>query len=195
MTRRRLRPAHDPATLAVLYRTPYRSSDRGVGDHIERVHTTAGLAAGILRRYLPNRPVRIADLSAGNGETAALIGRLVGDTTTWLGDYAAHPDLNVVGPIEETILGCPTVDLFLLTETLEHLDDPDLVLRRIRGRAAWLVLSTPIGEATDDNPEHYWAWDQDDVYGMLVEAGWYPRTSGILEPDPNYYRFQLWACR
>jgi hypothetical protein len=30
---------------------------------------------------------------------------------------------------------------------------------------------------------------------MLVDAGWYPRTSGILEPDPNYYRFGLWACR
>src|SRR5262245_47837309 len=191
MTRERTRPAHDLATLAALYGVPYRSAERGP-DHIERVRVTAGLAAGIMARH---GLATLADLSCGDGEMARAVRLLLhpGIGLT-LGDYAAHPDLDLVGPMEETISQLDPVDLFLCSETLEHLDDPDLVLRQIRASAKWLVCSTPLAAWGDPNPEHYWAWDEADLHDMLIAAGWKPRTYATLQPEPGYYTFQLWAC-
>lgn len=191
MTRRRLRPGYDQATLARLYRRPYRAAERGLGDHIERVAVTAGLVAGVMRRY---QLTSLADLSTGAGELPLLVRGLLPTVTCYLGDYTAAPGLTVVGPIEETIQTCPQVDLFVCAETLEHLDDPDAILRAIHAKAHWLVLTTPIGEETDANPEHYWSWDLGDLLTMFIASGWRAKTSGVLEPAPGYYRFQLWAA-
>jgi hypothetical protein len=191
MVRRRLRPAHDAATLARLYARPYRSAERGP-DHVERVATTAGLVAGVMRRHQLSS---LADLSAGDGELARTVGILVPHTRLWLGDLVPAPGLDVTGPIEDTITSFRQVDLFLCSETLEHLDDPDRVLQQVRERARWLVCSTPIAEQGTGNPEHYWGWDADDVRAMLEDAGWEPQTFGFLAPRPTYYTYQLWAAR
>jgi hypothetical protein len=191
MTRRRLRPAHDPATLQLLYRAPYHADDRG-GDHTERVAVTAGLTAGIMRRHGLRS---LVDLSCGDGQLARTVGVLVPHCRLWLGDLVAAPGLDVVGPIEDTITSFRQTDVLLCSETLEHLDDPDQLLLKARERALWLVLSTPLDAATDPNPEHYWAWDQGDIAAMLTTAGWQPATRATLTSEPGYYTFQLWACR
>ena len=187
----RLRPAHDLPTLASIYDRPYRSAERG-DDHIERVRVTAGLCAGLMQRY---GLTTLTDLSCGDGELPEMVRHLVPGIGLWLGDMAAAPGLHVTGPIEETLESFKHTDLFLCSETLEHLDDPADVLRRNHGKADWLALTTPIGEYLPENPEHYWGWDLGDVLTMLIQANWHPKTSGIFEPSPGYYRFQLWGCK
>ena len=108
-----------------------------------------------------------------------------------LGDFA--PGYELTGMIEETVHRVAHVNLFICCETIEHLDDPDAVLKQIRDRADALVLSTPIGETTPENPEHYWGWDQDGVRELLAGAGWEPVIQrDVLHP---LARFQLWGCR
>jgi hypothetical protein len=191
MTRQRLRPAHDATRLAGLYHEPYRAAERG-DDHIERVAVTAGLAAGVARRH---RLRTLADLSAGDGTVPQLTWLLAPEIHhAHLSDLVPPTGFQDRGPIEETLERCPEVDLFVCSETLEHLDDPDQVLAGIRTRARWLVCSTPLAAWGDPNPEHYWAWDEGDLHDMLTTAGWTPRTYATLQPEPGYYRFQLWAC-
>jgi hypothetical protein len=75
------------------------------------------------------------DLSAGD---ATIINAL--DTETkYIGDYV--PGYEYTGAIEHTLDLIPNVDLYICTETIEHLDDPDDVLRRIRAKSKMLILS------------------------------------------------------
>jgi hypothetical protein len=192
--RQRLRPAHSSRRLAELYGRPYNCWDRGE-DHIERVFATAGLVAGVAHRH---GLTTLADLSCGDGMIARYARALAPELELYLGDLvpAEWPNqpLGVVGPIEETLEVCPQVDLFLCSETLEHLDDPERVLVGIRKRSRWLVCSTPLAAWSDPNPEHYWAWDEAELHDMLTHSGWTPRTYATLQPAPDYYRFQLWAA-
>src|SRR5207253_9358794 len=86
--------------------------------------------------------------------------RLRASHNAWLelGDIA--PGYDHCGPIEETIdhLRWDKADLFILSETLEHLNDPDRVLRQIRNRTDMLKLSTPVVEDNDYNPQPVWGW-------------------------------------
>jgi hypothetical protein len=82
------------------------------------------------------------------------------------------------------------------SETLEHVEDPDAVLRAIRGRSWSLLLTTPHGEADDANPEHYWGWHADDLDPMLEAAGWSDRRVELFTPaSVPHYTFQIWTCR
>jgi hypothetical protein len=104
----------------------------------------------------------------------------------------------VIGPIEETLdlhRGGPQPlwDLFICTETIEHLADPDAVLCKIRERAKTLVMTTPVDEANTENWEHVWAWGVEDVQLMLVDAGWTPmRYCNLVCQN---YTYQLWCCQ
>jgi hypothetical protein len=182
--RARLRPAYTPERLGQIYAQPHRHDQWP--DHLVRVAVTIDLA-----RALAGRPATAADLSCGD---AAILKALDPDTT-YLGDYA--PGYQLHGPIEETITQIPRVDLFVCSETLEHLDDPDKVLHAIRGRAASLILSTPVDCWNDPNPEHYWAWSREDVEDMLATAGWQVAfyTGLDLRPTTGAYCFGIWGCR
>lgn len=182
--RKRLRPAYIPEQLSTIYATPHDHTRWP--DHLLRVNTTIELARWTASQ---NHCMTVADLSCGDGAIIKALGML----NRHVGDYA--PRYEYVGPIEETINQIPDVDMFICSETIEHLDDPDLVLRKIRAKAKHLILSTPIGEADDSNPEHYWGWDVDDVAGMLNAAGWDAPTCMILDLQPTYvYNYQIWAC-
>jgi hypothetical protein len=50
--------------------------------------------------------------------------------------------------------------VFVISETVEHRDDPD---------------ATPIEAWNDANVEHVWAWDRDGVEEMMTGAGWTPQ--------------------
>lgn len=184
MKRVRLRPAHDDAELARIYAKPH---DHTLWlDHKVRVHVTAAFA-----RALSGHVPSAADLSCGDG---AILNAIDADRR-YLGDYA--PGYPYVGRIEATITQIPKVQLFVCCETVEHLDDPDTVLKAIRGKTQNLVLSTPVDAFGDTNVEHYWAFDREAVEHMLRSAGFEPVVYNALDlrPAGGEYQFGIWWCR
>jgi len=180
--RKRLRPAHSPDKLANLYQVPHNHND--FPDHIERVNATITLA----RKHVVARTG--ADLSCGNG---AILSDLDLEERHF-GDLAGQWPYE--GPIETTIGLIPSVDVFVCCETLEHLDDPDAVLKAIRGKTTWLVLSTPVDAWNDTNEEHYWAWSSTDVDQMLTDAGFDVVAYERLSLSASYlYDFGVWVAK
>lgn len=154
-------------------------------DHQGRVDAAIRLGAALY-------PRTVADLSCGNAAIATAIRDQVG-AQLYLGDLA--PGYAICGPIEETIHEIPHVDLFICSETIEHVDDPDLVLRLIRDKADHLVLSTPEDEFDQGNPQHIWGYDTEAVRQMLIDAGWEPQVLEISDMRPQYvYSFQIWSA-
>ena len=182
MTRQRLRPAHTPEQLAEIYPQPHDHTHWR--DHHVRVDATIALAKGI------ENVTSVADLSCGD----AAIARAVNAATTILGDYA--PGYQHHGPIEETIHSIPEVDLYVCSESIEHLDDPDTVLKLIRSKAQHLVLTTPVDNWGDANIEHYWSWSRQDVEAMLTAAGWRFEVYNMLDMRAAWspYCFGMWVC-
>lgn len=184
--RKRLRPKYTDEQLAEIYAVPH-GHDLWV-DHIMRVDQTVAVG-----KQFAKAARSIGDLSTGDGAIPFDLATVGPQKTLYLGDFA--PSYDFEGPIEKTIHEIPHVDLFILSETLEHLDDPDSVLRDIRGQATSLLLSTPLAEDNDGNPEHYWSWDKDDVREMLVDAGWSPQVYSCIQFEYlNNYGFQIWGC-
>jgi hypothetical protein len=180
--RRQLRPFYTAEQLAQVYARPYDHTRWA--DHVERVAKTVQ-ALDAFAAQTDSRTV--ADLSCGDG---AIVGQ------------SRHPwterhldDFTRGSPIETTIEALSLVDMFVCSETLEHVQDPDGLLEKIRGKARHLLLTTPCGENDDDNPEHYWGWDADDLRTMLTSAGWTDATVERFTPSSvAYYTFQIWRC-
>lgn len=87
-------------------------------------------------------------------------------------------------------------DCVILTEILEHLEEPEYALRHARAHAGALVASVPIGDPEHGgNHEHLWSWDEASFESELLEAGWSPieRTTVIL-PGVNG-NSQIWVAR
>lgn len=185
--RKRLRPAWGPEDLARIYATPHDHTQWQ--DHVLRVDATIDVA----RKLIEGETVQTAaDLSCGS----AAVLRALDIPELHLGDYAAG--YQYTGPIEQTIDEIPDVDLFVCTETLEHLDHPDTVLEQIREKSRLLVLSTPVDNWDDRNLEHYWAWSEADVIAMLETAGFAVEVNLLLDfrrHGPDFYCFTILGCR
>lgn len=182
MYRNRCRPKYSDEELAAIYSRPWEMQSDWK-DHVLRQNATLLLAG----RFIQEDDKTGADLSCGDAYLARHIPQL-----TWiLGDFASGYGLR--GPIEQTIHQIPQVDIFLCCETIEHLDDPDAVLRQIRLKSKKLIISTPICRWIDENPQHYWSWDQKAVKSMLIDAGWNPVDYEETYSDPGYC-FQIWGC-
>lgn len=206
MTRVRLRearPEGEAAYYARVYPQGYRH-DRWP-DHVERVKASADM----IERYA-GQIRTAADLSCGDGALLNMISRHL--TRAVLGDLNGVPVsasvscraqvLETVGDVllPDSLTHLDPVDLFILSETLEHMDDPDDLLLRIGDVARYLFLSTPLEESADSgNLEHYWSWGQADVHWMLEAAGWSPLELELLRPVstrdlPGAYTYQLWMA-
>jgi hypothetical protein len=187
--RTRLRDMPSQHELSQLYATPHRH-DRWA-DHRVRVDTTIALA-----RHMIEPGDVVADLSCGDAAIANALAESH-QAKLFLGDYA--PGYELTGPIEQTINQLDTgVDLFICSETIEHLADPEAVLKAIRGKTSKLILSTPEGETRDiGNPEHVWGWDAEAVELMLTRAGFTPLMFNLLDLRPAgfVYAYQIWCCR
>lgn len=170
-----------------MYAVPHRH-DKWV-DHRVRVDVTIALG-----RNLIDAGATVADLSCGDAAIAYGLRKSHGAKLI-LGDLA--PSYEHTGPIEETIDAIPHVDMFICSETIEHLDDPDAVLTAIRGKTDRLLLSTPDNELSAANPNHLWAWDIEAVEDMLRAAGFTPEAFAFtdLRPSGGEYGFQIWGCR
>jgi len=187
MTRKQLRPFPTPQQLSQLYKKPH---DHWLfKDHLTRVTKTIEVA----NRHLKDAS-EIADLSCGDASIAKRLEHENFDIRLFLGDYA--PGYKFTGPIEQTIDDIGFVDMFICSETLEHLIDPDRVLAQIRNHTDFLILSTPVGEQLEDNKEHIWQWEREDVEDMLHKATFTPIEYVGLEMRPQYpYCFGIWACQ
>jgi hypothetical protein len=186
VTRVRLREAYSPEKLAEIYPAPHQHSKWP--DHQVRVAVTVQIAHALVGRIQT-----AADLSCGDAAILAALGVPV----RYLGDLAAGYPYQ--GPIERTVEEIPQVELFVCSETLEHLDDPDTVLKQIRAKTDALVASTPV-EAWGDaqrNPEHYHAWDRAAVEEMLTAAGFRVVLYNELDlrPGGGEYCFGIFGCR
>ena len=180
--RTRLRPAYSEQELARVYETPHQHSQWK--DHQLRVQMTIAFASWF-------KDVQsIADLSAGD----AVIINSIPATTRYIGDFA--PAYEFTGAIDDTIDLIPKVDLFICSETIEHLDDPEKTLAKIRAKTKALIVTTPDSETNDQNPQHYWGWDADGVRELLEGAGFKPVIFNALRfEEPNMiYDYQFWGC-
>lgn len=181
-----LRPFYTADEIDKMYNKPYNHAQWE--DRKRRVLATIDLG-----KWLCNyMEIRIAaDLSCGDG--AILRGLEI--PFPLYGDLVAAPHINMVGPIEHTVEVIDEVDLFVLTETLEHLQDPEAILQKIRARTTTLLFSTPVGEQGVGNPEHYWSWEVNDVESMLEQCEFNILQCTILDTGlPGGYVHGIWAC-
>lgn len=196
MTRTRLREAHKDPEEFYRERYPLGYQHTVWPDHVERVEASVNF----ILAHASTVDHAVADLSCGDG---ALVRRLLSERDPFR--YAICGDINLVygeveGPLPYTLDCLPThpyaVDLYICSETLEHMDDPDELLVRIKERSRALFLSTPVGETADHgNMEHYWSWDTDDIRKMLTDAGWGITAHEVFEPaSADTYTFQFWYC-
>ena len=97
--------------------------------------------------------------------------------------------------IEQILTRKVPYDVIVLTEILEHLPDPDTILRLARKRARSLVASSPeMRPGQEDwNPEHLWQFDGEGYEQMLVEAGWRAIQKTHLTFRTTY-NFQIWIA-
>lgn len=186
MTRLRLRDAYSEAALAAMYARPHDSERYGRGTRL-RVEMTIALGQAV---WPGAETMLVADLMCGDGKIARHLG-----LTPLLGDIA--PGHAITGPIEDTVNDLPEVDLFVLSEALEHLDNPAMVLSGIRSKSQRLLVTTPIEAWFDlwENPEHYWAWDRQGVEQLLGSAGWGVVAFASLDTRSlgELYNYGMWA--
>jgi hypothetical protein len=166
-----------------MYAAPH---DGSCGIHQERIGRTIALGN---KWFGPQR--QVTDLSCG---AEAQIPRGLDATRIQLGDLA--PGFDVTGPLHETITQVEPGGLFVLSETLEHLEDPVATLGIIRECFERLLLSTPwvTEDEQDANPEHVWAMDPVDLAWMLEFADWRLAFFEVFDARPHAYRWQIWGC-
>jgi len=127
----------------------------------------------------------------------AILGDISPDTVAKL--VPLDPGFEVdrrVADASKTLRSLDHVDAIVLTEFLEHIIDPDAVLRLARQKARWLVASSPITDGRDHTKQHYWAFDMEGYREMLEEAGWKPKAwfTANCEAHPYGLGFQVWAA-
>lgn len=182
---RRLRTAYTDAELAALYAGGYDHTR--FEDHVERIAHTIALLDGLAAKTDARS---VADLACGD---AAIVH---GSAHSW--ETRVLSDLSRDGvKIEDAVLVMEPVDVFVCTEIIEHVDQPARLLREIAKRARWIILSTPDGAFNDENPEHYWAWDQEAMDTLLRAGGWVDRDVTTFMPKAlgSPYLFQFWTAR
>lgn len=191
---RRLREYPTEAELAEFYSEPY--DHKRWEDHKQRVQWTIG----ILGPFVDKQNICYAfDPACGDG---TILRSLPADVDKHFGDLVLAPHVDVIGPLEDTIPAHathwddsnPCESLLILTEIIEHVKDPEQVLRLAHDNFEWLLLTTPINEIREKhfNPQHVWAWSQDEMRDLLKRTGWNTLYGAAL--NTFYYDYQLWIC-
>ena len=171
-------------------------------DHVQRTYVT-GACVGF------TQPQTLCDPAVGDGTIIEAAYRIYPQMSmAYVSDLSrpnieklrvSFPHMKGVGDIKQAITGLPDrVTTIVLTEILEHLDDPDEIVRLAREKADWLVASSPVEEPPHaNNPEHLWSFGRDGYREMLEAGGWKPFSyTEVGFTDPGlYYTFQIWVCK
>lgn len=109
----------------------------------------------------------------------------------WMPSGWSHEVKDIHTAVAEAI----RYDVIVLTEILEHLEDPDALLRLASTKARYLVASSPEmrDRQVDGNNEHLWMFDRDGYRGMLGSNGWQTLQYTHLN-FPSEYDFQIWVA-
>jgi 2-polyprenyl-3-methyl-5-hydroxy-6-metoxy-1,4-benzoquinol methylase len=167
-------------------------------DHVARSFVTAGLIAWL-------KPDSVVDPACGDASIVRLANRHWPIDRIVLGDIGSAnvAEAKRVLPAAECIVGdameildSVDVDLVVLTEFIEHVEDPDALLRLARAKGKRLVASSPEMRPgqRDNNPEHLWQFDTDGYRVMLEGAGWVVSQRTFLS-FPSEYDFGVWVCK
>lgn len=179
---------------------PARSNDQW-RDHQARVLVTAGLIAWY-------KPSLVLDPACGDASIVEAAYGLHPFSLAWLGDLNpqnAHPSIAAPhGAVWTTnalhmlrTQGGQAPDVVVLTEILEHVEDPEALLVAAREQGKHLVASSPVEEPPGvNNAEHLWSFGIDGYRDMLIATGWKPDTMVELSfTEPGWpYRFQIWGA-
>lgn len=171
-------------------------------DHQARQLVTSALIAWLT-------PDSVVDPACGDGSIVIGADRVRPIERVWLSDLSqpnvlklvrdldgSHPSWSISHvSIEQSLSMVLNYDLIVLTEILEHLEDPVLALKLARESGRKLIASSPEMRPyqTDGNPEHLWMFDGEGYEQMLVEGGWKPIHKTHLA-FRTMYDFQIWVC-
>jgi 2-polyprenyl-3-methyl-5-hydroxy-6-metoxy-1,4-benzoquinol methylase len=166
-------------------------------DHILRTYCTAAAIAWL-------KPETVCDPACGDGSIVEAAHQLSWIETAYLSDIS-KPNIervklldvagDLVADVGNALDMMVDADVIVLTEILEHVEDPDSLVREARVHGKYLVASSPLNETSSGNHEHIWGFSKQDYSDMLTGAGWTPIAYQELSPDPFYYTFQLWVCK
>lgn len=140
--------------------------------HHERLHVAAMLA----NRAITAGAASIVDLGCGDGGLLSLLRPGTPahgyDLMPANVEHARNHRRQQVD-LADIVQGEPEwADLVVVTEFLEHLEDPHKMVARIAANTRWVVASSPADE-TDASHDavHAWAWDRDGYAAMFDAAG------------------------
>lgn len=172
-------------------------------DHIYRTRVTAAAVANTNAKIIVDPACgdgSIVNLAVRNMTGVELIGLndiSLENTKYTMGlDWPVEPQYATMDVFEYLEDVRDDVDVIVLTEILEHLDNPDELLTKARDHAKMLIASSPLNETSYTNHEHVWGWDKAGYEQMLRDSGWGPTS--YIELDLSYaalpYNFQIWTA-
>lgn len=190
---KKLRPFYPADKLHELYGHAYQP-DQWI-EHKLRLDATIDIA---VRLATMQQLHTVADLSCGDRTVVNALHDRIGMECVATNDITTGVPIDVAlnewwnaGP--DTL---PVVDLFICTETIEHLEAPWTVLEKIAAKTKWLLLSTPLDEKEDENNwEHYWSFTSTDVAELLRQSRFNMLHCDVLMNDHWVYRYQVWTGR
>lgn len=154
-------------------------------EHKIRIQETIKIVQSVVNAL--GEDVVVADMSCGD---EAIVDGLDGVSLAITNDIT-HGD----GGIEVTTKTMRSCDVFICSETIEHLEAPWTVLEQIAAKTQWIVLSTPLDESPEiDNYEHYWSFTEEDVNTLLHQAGFKDRKVQFLTQPKWTYAYQVWTA-
>lgn len=189
----RNRPAPVGAELAAMY--AHANTADNWREHQLRTDITIALG----RSSFPDLGTVIDPAAGRHARTAAALAA-EWDRSTITGDLAPdaavdYPGVDARTFLRELYLRNYVADVVVLGEILEHVDDPGQLLRQAHDVANGLILSTPLSEPPDVNPEHVWRWDKAGILQLLDMTRWRPTGYVELELElkhwPAGYRCQI----
>lgn len=160
------------------YSTRARAPHLEEAGHVWRLHAAADLVFHAIEKFDVKT---VSDLGAGDGGLLSLIDLVKVETSAQVDawGYDLQPT-NIAGAAERGVnvtLGnfltdeIEYGDLSVVTEVLEHLEDPHGFLRNLPSDL--LVASSPSTETAEHHYEfHVWAWDYSGFESLLTEGGY-----------------------
>lgn len=145
--------------------------------HQARMHAVADLAVNALRTFGFQS---VVDLGAGDGGTLSLISQATGaEVPMWGYDLQANNVEWAKGVRRQDVRFKDFVDepidwgeLVIITEVLEHLEDPHGMVRRIGENAQAVIASSPARETVESHDGcHAWCWDLEGYESLLLGGG------------------------
>jgi SAM-dependent methyltransferase len=169
MTERRLQQSSFPSTFEF-------HEHRERAPHLEQSWQNGRLyaAAKLIRKV---KPASVVDLGCGDGGLLSLITEF----PSWGYDFAPNnaagwPERGVTAELKDVFNtdfdGVKWGELAVVTEVLEHLDDPHAAVHDISRHSKWIVASVPHDEQPGEHVvegchEHIYSWDTEGFRALI----------------------------